>query len=156
MGLGVVSGAVAGAAGSTALNAATYLDMIIRGRPASSTPEETVEAIDDRTPGSIPGEDDSRSNRVSGLGALSGIVTGVAVGVVFGVLRQVGVRPHPLLGSALTGLTVMAVTDGAMAKLGVSDLRRLGAADWVADLVPHLTYGAVTWSVLQALQDDRR
>lgn len=125
MGLGVVSGAVAGAAGSTALNAATHLDMIIRGRPASSTPEETVEAIDDRTPGSIPGEDDSRSNRVSGLGAL-------------------------------TGLTVMAVTDGATAKLGVSDLRRLAAADWVADLVPHLTYGAVTWSVLQALQDDRR
>ncbi|WP_433732443.1 hypothetical protein ACQP2Y_22635 [Actinoplanes sp. CA-051413] len=29
-----------------------------------------------------------------------------------------------------------------------------GVSDWVADLLPHLTYGAVTWSVLAALQDD--
>src|SRR5690349_3012805 len=154
MGLGILSGAAAGAAGSTALNAATYVDMIVRGRPASSTPEETIEAIDDRTAGSIPGEGETRDNRVSGIGSLSGIVTGVAVGALFGVLRQAGIRPHPLLGAALTGLTVMAFTDGTMAKLGVSDLRQLGVSDWVADLLPHLTYGAVTWSVLAALQDD--
>jgi hypothetical protein len=85
MGMGILSGAAAGAAGSTALNAATYLDMIVRGRPASSTPEQTVEAVEDRTPGSIPGEGEDRGNRV---GALSGIVTGIAVGAVFGVLRH--------------------------------------------------------------------
>ena len=156
MGLGILSGAAAGAAGSAALNAATYLDMIVRGRPASSTPEKTVEAIEDRAPGTIPGDDETRHNRVSGFGALSGLVTGVAVGAVIGALRQAGVRPHPLVGAALTGLTVMAITDGAMARLGVTDLSELGPSDWVADLLPHLTYGAVTWSVLEALEDRRK
>lgn len=33
-------GLAAGAAGTTALNAVTYLDMALRGRPASTTPEE--------------------------------------------------------------------------------------------------------------------
>ena len=153
MGLGLLAGAAAGAAGSTALNAATYLDMIVRGLPASSTPEQTIEAVDDRTPGAIPGEGENRDNRISGLGALTGIVTGVAVGAAFGVLRQAGLRPHPLLGAALSGLTVMAFTDGTMARLGVTDLRQLSISDWVADLAPHLTYGAVTWSVLRAMQD---
>ena len=35
-------GAAAGAAGTTALNFLTYVDMAVRGRPASSTPEKTV------------------------------------------------------------------------------------------------------------------
>ena len=38
-------GAAAGAAGSTALNAVTYLDMAGRGRGSSSTPEQTVQAL---------------------------------------------------------------------------------------------------------------
>ena len=38
-------GAAAGAAGTTALNAVTYLDMTVRGRPSSSTPEDTVEKL---------------------------------------------------------------------------------------------------------------
>ncbi len=38
-------GAAAGAAGTTALNAVAYLDMAVRGRPASSTPEDTVERL---------------------------------------------------------------------------------------------------------------
>jgi hypothetical protein len=33
IGRGLLAGAVAGAAGTTALNAVTYLDMAIRGRP---------------------------------------------------------------------------------------------------------------------------
>jgi hypothetical protein len=37
-------GAAAGAAGTTALNTVTYLDMAVRGRPTSSTPEDIVEA----------------------------------------------------------------------------------------------------------------
>ncbi len=67
----VLLGAAAGAAGATALNALTYVDMAVRGRPASSTPETTVE--------------------------------------------------------------------------------RLPATSWVADLVPHLAYGAVTVAVLERL-----
>jgi hypothetical protein len=40
----VTTGIVASAAGTTTLNAVTYLDMAIRGRPASTVPEETVES----------------------------------------------------------------------------------------------------------------
>jgi hypothetical protein len=36
-------GSAAGAAGTTTPNAVTYLDTAVRGRPASSTPEDTVE-----------------------------------------------------------------------------------------------------------------
>jgi hypothetical protein len=38
----ILRGVAAGAAGTTALNAVTYLDMVLRGRGASSTPEESV------------------------------------------------------------------------------------------------------------------
>jgi hypothetical protein len=36
---GLLSGAAAGAAGTTALNVITYLDIALRGRPTSTTPE---------------------------------------------------------------------------------------------------------------------
>ena len=41
----LLRGAAAGAAGTAALNAATYLDMVIQGRGASSTPEQTIETV---------------------------------------------------------------------------------------------------------------
>lgn len=37
MGLGIVAGAAAGLAGTTALDAATDLDLAVRGRPSSGT-----------------------------------------------------------------------------------------------------------------------
>jgi len=61
-------GALRGAAaGTTALNAVTYLDMVLRG--TSSTPEDTVEKLSDKIHVPVPGEGDERVNRVSGLGA---------------------------------------------------------------------------------------
>src|SRR3954451_6176517 len=90
-------GAAAGAAGTTALNAATYLDMAGRGRPTSSTPEQTVEAIEGPLPVSVPGEGDTRGNRISGIGALSGIATGIGIGAAFGLWRRLGLRlPAPV------------------------------------------------------------
>jgi hypothetical protein len=41
----LVPGAAAGAAGTTALNAATYRDMVVRARPPSTTPERTVDRL---------------------------------------------------------------------------------------------------------------
>ncbi|MFC0529355.1 hypothetical protein [Phytohabitans kaempferiae] len=150
----LVSGAAAGAAGTAALDAATYLDMTIRGRPASSTPEQTVEAIEERLPVSIPGGGNTHGNRVSGLGGLSGIATGVGVGAVFGLLRRAGVRVPLPVGAALVGLSAMATTALSMAALDVSDPRRWSARDWVSDLLPHLAYGAVTYGTLRALDAD--
>src|SRR5262245_34576087 len=98
----LVAGAAAGAAGTTALNAATCVDMALRGRSESSTPQRTVEAIADRAGLRVPGYGQARDNRLSGLGALSGIATGVAVGAAFGALRAAGLRPRPMAGLRVT------------------------------------------------------
>ncbi len=151
--MGILSGAAAGAAGTTALNAATYVDMVLRGRPSSDTPQRSVEALAQRAHLSIPGDDGSRANRVSGLGALSGIATGVAVGALAGVLRRAGLRPGGVTGTVLIGLAAMAATDTSMARLKVTDPRTWTATDWLSDLVPHLVYGAVTTATLRLLDN---
>lgn len=78
VGRGILAGAAAGAAGTTALNLITYLDMTMRGRGASSSPETTVEKLSDAVQVQVPGEGDTRNNRVSALGALTGIASGSA------------------------------------------------------------------------------
>src|SRR3954449_3653424 len=77
----MLRGAAAGAAATTALNAVTYLDMTIRGRGASSTPEETVEKLAATAHVDIPGDAEHRQHRVQGLGPLTGLVAGVGVGM---------------------------------------------------------------------------
>ncbi|WP_067510412.1 hypothetical protein [Actinoplanes sp. TFC3] len=151
MGIGFLSGAAAGAAGTAALNAATYLDMAVRGRAASSTPEKTIEAMETRLPVDVPGEGDTRQNRVSGIASLTGVLTGVGIGVAYGVLRRAGFRPPVPVGAVLTGVSVMGLTDLSMARLRVTDPRSWSATDWVSDLLPHLVYGAVTYATLAAL-----
>ena len=76
----LLRGAAAGAAGTSALNAVTYLDMVVRGRGTSSTPEQTVELLAEKAHVQIPGDDEKRSNRVQGLGPLTGLAAGVGVG----------------------------------------------------------------------------
>ncbi|AGL17992.1 hypothetical protein [Actinoplanes sp. N902-109] len=155
MATGFLAGAAAGAAGTAALNAATYLDMTVRGRAASSTPEQTVEALEDRLPVSVPGEGDTRTNRVSGLGSLTGVITGVGIGATWGMLRRAGFRPPLPVGAVLAGITAMASTDVSMARLRVTDPRSWSATDWVSDLLPHLIYGAVTYATVSALDRNR-
>ena len=41
----IANGITAGAAGTTALNAVTYLDMATRARPASESPQKAVEEL---------------------------------------------------------------------------------------------------------------
>ena len=88
-------GLAAGAAGTTVLNAVTYLDMAVRGRAASSTPDQTVDALADATGQQIPGKRSVRDNRRTALGALAGIGNGVAVGVLASLARSSGVRLLP-------------------------------------------------------------
>lgn len=152
----ILRGAAAGAVGTTALNAVTYLDMAVRGRPASDTPQRTVEALARRVGAAPPGEGETRANRLTGLGALAGIATGVGVGAVLGLARWYGWRPRPVLGAALAGAAAMAASDVPVARLGVSDPRTWSASAWVSDVVPHLTYGAATVAALEAVSDGRR
>lgn len=149
-----VHGIVAGAAGTTALNAVTYLDMVLRARPASSTPEETVRVVEDRTqlPLAAAGPDsDAAANRRSGLGALLGIAAGLGTGALYGALRpRLGHMPLVVSG-AVAGLLANLGTTGPMGVLGVTDPRRWPTSSWISDLVPHLAYGLATAAVLEEL-----
>jgi hypothetical protein len=143
-------GAAAGAAGSTALNAVTYLDMVTRGRGTSSTPEQTVEKLAEKAHVTIPGDDETRSHRVQGLGPLTGLVAGVGVGVLTGLVRASGFRSQPLVGTLLTTAGVLVAANGPMTVLGVTDPRTWSATDWASDIVPHLAYGAVVKTTMDA------
>jgi hypothetical protein len=148
---GLLAGAAAGAAGTTALNLLSYLDMTVRGRGASSTPEDTVKKLADVIHVNVPGEGDTRDNRLSSLGALTGIASGIGVGAALGLARGLGWRPGPLLSGITATLGALLGTNGPMTALGVTDPRTWPLDSWVSDLVPHLGYGAVTAGVLTGL-----
>src|SRR4051794_26496826 len=94
------SGAAAGAARRAALDATTYLDMAVRGRPASDVPAETAAALAKQLHVDVPGENSKRKNRLNGLGGLAGGLTGIGVGAAFGVLHGLGWRPPLAVGAA--------------------------------------------------------
>ena len=150
---GTVRGALAGAAGTTALNAATYLDMALRGRPTSDSPQQLVEQAAGRANISIPGDQDERGNRLQGLGPLSGIAVGVTVGAVAGLVHRAlsrrGRSVPAVVEVPLLGVTAMALSDVPLKLLGISDPAAWAARDWAGDAIPHLLYGAVTSSVLR-------
>jgi hypothetical protein len=141
-------GALAGAAGTTALNAVTYLDMALRARPSSSTPGRTVEALAARAHVEIPGSKVEREARLTGLGALNGIAVGAGVGVLAAGLRRIGVRVPRWAGSIGVAALAMAVSDVPMARLGVTDPGTWSAADWLSDALPHLAYGLVVYDAV--------
>jgi hypothetical protein len=139
---------VAGAAGATALNAVTYLDMAVRARPASTTGEDSVSKLAGLAHMPL-GEGESAENRKAGLGPLLGYATSTAAAVAY---SAVGGRRLSTAAStvALTALAMVA-SNAPMTALQVTDPRAWKAADWVSDLVPHLAYGWVTALTLRRL-----
>ncbi|MFC8850821.1 MULTISPECIES: hypothetical protein [unclassified Micromonospora] len=146
----LVDGAVAGAVGSVALNMVSYVDMVLRARPASSTPEESARRVAVLTHVDL-GPEDRAANRRAGLGPLLGYGLGIAAGAAFALLA--GRRRAPLpVAVLLLGGGVMAASDASMTALGVTDPRRWSRTDWLSDVVPHLAYGmaaAATWNRLR-------
>jgi hypothetical protein len=153
-----LAGLAAGAAGTTALNLVTYLDMVLRARPASSTPESTVRRTEELTGVSLASEgpdSETASNRRSGLGALLGIAAGLGIGAAYGLVRpRLDGMPLPVLATGV-GLAANVGTSGPMAALGVTDPRSWSAGSWVSDLVPHLAYGLVTVAVYDMIRGTR-
>lgn len=144
-------GLAAGAAGTAALNLVTYLDMALRGRSASSVPEQAVTVLAERAGVSL-GEGATAEHRTSGAGAVLGHLAGLSAGAVYGLIAPLGRRlPRPVAGAAL-GLGVMAATDASNARLGVTDPGAWSAADWASDVVPHLAYGLVAVAVHDRLR----
>jgi hypothetical protein len=146
-------GLAAGAAGTTALNAVTYLDMALRARPASPMPAKAVDLMSDKADRPIPGEGEDRDNRREGLGALMGIATGLGVGVAAGIAGPILTRLPTMLSGLLVGAGAMAASDLPMASLGLTDPKQWSAPDWAADAAPHAAYGLAVVATLRGLRN---
>jgi hypothetical protein len=153
---GLLSGAAAGAAGTSALNVITYLDIALRGRSTSTTPERTVEAMTRLFGVTVPGSGDVLASRISGLGALTGYAAGIGMGMLLGLAYALGWRPGLLVATLVASAIALVGTNGPMTVLGVTDPRTWSLVDWISDLVPHLGYGIVTALVLHYLYSQRR
>ncbi|MET7519982.1 hypothetical protein ABZS88_42795 [Streptomyces sp. NPDC005480] len=149
---GFLAGAAAGAAGTTVLDAVGYLDMVIRGRGASTTPEVTVERLSQTLHVRIPGDDNVRENRVKGLGPLTGMAAGVGMGGLLGFALSCGWRPGNAVLTATATAGALIGTNGPMTVLRVTDPRTWSRSDWVADIVPHVAYALVTVAVVRGLE----
>src|SRR5215472_9714034 len=152
---GLLSGAAAGAAGTTALDVITYLDIAVRGRPTSTTPERTVEAMARLFGLTVPGSGDTLANRLVGLGALTGYAAGIGMGLILGLAYALGWRPRLVVAVLVATAIALIGTNGPMTVLGVTDPRTWSIVDWISDLIPHFGYGVVTALVLHYLYPPR-
>jgi hypothetical protein len=152
MGKLLLRGIAAGAVGTIALDVVSYLDMVVRARPASSVPADVVGALAERAGVELVADGESAANRRSGIGALLGYGVGLGGGVAYGLLRSLLPAPRrPWVAAAGLGLAAMAASDAPATALGVTDPRTWGAAGWASDLLPHLAYGLATATVYEAL-----
>lgn len=140
-------GAASGAVGTTALNAITYGDMLLRGRPASGTPAKAagILADDIGIPSLRTDNDDPKAkHRREAAGALLGYMTGVGIGMVAAVTLSRGNGDSLIRNGLLLGVAAMAASDGPIVLTGASDPRTWSPVDWLSDIVPHMAYGLAT------------
>jgi hypothetical protein len=169
----IIAGAIAGAAGVVALNAAGYLDMLIRGRAASVMPARVAGKLADEL--GVPlefepdadGDDDdaeeaddlggdgsdAAANRSEAIGALLGMANGVAIGIAYGIARLILPRPPAWLAGAALGAAAMAASDYPATRLGLTEPRDWSATDWASDVVPHMAFGIVTAIAFEAAHE---
>jgi hypothetical protein len=157
----LLAGVLAGAAGTTALNAVTYADMAIRGRGGSDLPERLAGRITDGV-GLDLGEEDTAANRRQGLAGLLGIGVGVGVAAAYGLLDGLTGGPGPSsageVAASAVALTVVAMlaSDMPATAAGLTDPREWPVESWLSDAVPHLAYGAVAALTYDRLTRRRR
>lgn len=167
----ILAGAIAGAAGVVALNAAGYLDMLLRGRPASDMPARVAGALademglpllidsadEDERDDTDDDEDDlledAAANRREAIGALLGMANGIGIGVAYGVARLILPRPPAWLAGAALGAAAMAASDYPAARLGLTEPRDWSATDWASDVLPHMAFGMATAIAFEAARD---
>ncbi len=152
---GLTSGALAGAAGATALNVVGYAKQAVQGSASSATPDQAAQAAVEALGAQVPGGPDVRANRLEGLGPLAGIGVGMGVGALGGALRASGMKIPIAAAPVVLGLAAMALSDGVMTALGITDPRTWSMKSVTEDAVPHLTYGAVTVLALHRMIDPR-
>ena len=168
----IVAGLAAGAAGTLALNVAGYLDMLVRGRSASTLPGDVAGRLADEiglpldfdldfeeVNGDSDADDEDNmdvnervANRQEALGALLGYSNGLGIGVAYGLIRLIVPRPPAWLAGALLGGLAMAASDYPSTRLGLTDPQTWSSADWLADIVPHMAFGVVTAATFEAIK----
>jgi len=163
----IVAGLIAGACGTLALNTAGYLDMLVRGRPASRLPAEVAGKIADEIglpldfniDADTDGDDDDANDfssrlasRQEALGALLGYLSGMQMGVLYGMVRLILPRPPTWLAGVGLGSLAMAAANYPATRLGLTNPQTWDSADWMADVVPHMAYGVVTAAAFEAIK----
>jgi hypothetical protein len=132
----ILAGAIAGAAGVVALNAAGYLDMLVRGRAASDMPARVAgklaeelglpldfnsdldadadgeddadhEDVSDAAAADADLAPDAPANRREAVGALLGMANGIGIGVAYGIVRLILPRPPAWLAGAALGACLL-------------------------------------------------
>ncbi|MCK2221333.1 hypothetical protein MF672_047145 [Actinomadura sp. ATCC 31491] len=146
----LTKGLIAGAAGTAALNAVSYLDMAIRARPASSTPQRAVDKLTHLADVDL-GDSERAGNRKEALGALLGYGTGAAAALCYGLAAE---RWRPSWPVGVLALTALAMTgsNAPLTLLGTTDPRTWSATDWISDVLPHLAYGATAYAAYRLLR----
>ena len=169
----IVAGLVAGAAGTLALNVTSYLDMLVRGRSASTLPGDVagrladeiglpldfdIDSDDDAQADQDDDDDDDPdmptkvANRQEALGALLGYSNGLGIGLAYAIIRLALPRPPTWLAGAALGTLAMASSDIPATRLGLTDPQSWSSADWTADVVPHMAFGLVTAATFEAVK----
>lgn len=150
----ILHGAIAGAVGTVALNATTYLDMLVRGRPPSDLPARATADLAAEAGVDLQGDEPVDVNRREALGALAGIATGVGVGALTSLVAPRAGRRRLLLPAVVVGATAMAAADVPLVARGLTDPRRWGAVGWASDVIPHVVYGLGVVGALRAIRRD--
>lgn len=139
---------LAGSAGIIVMDASSYVDMLIRGRPASQVPSALASRITDALGVGLGQQAD---NRASALGGLLGNLTGLSIAVGYGIVRHFRAPRRTLSAGLAVGAAAMVASDVPIVAAGVSRLDQWGVTGWVADIVPHAVYGITTVAVYEAL-----
>ena len=147
----LVLAAAAGAAGTTALNAVTYLDMV----PAAPPVQRHPRADRDRT-GQPQRPSDPRHR--AGSAAPAAGPRRAEWPRDRRAPQDAGRRPAPGRAAARTGARVrragpvpaMLASDLALTRPGSTDPPSWDAVSWASDAVPHLAHGAATYGALAA------
>lgn len=155
----LVAGLAAGAAGTVALNVATYLDMALRGRPPSDLPARVAARLSEEADIPLDFDVDEAGDegpqrvqhRHEAVGALLGYANGLGLGLAYGVVRIIVPRPPTWVSATLLGGAAMAASDVPATMLGLTDPREWGPSGWLADIGPHLAYGVVAAMTFDAV-----
>jgi len=154
---GLLLGAIAGAAGTMALDIAGYADMAARGRGSSDMPAEVIRRLAGKVGIAslgVPSDDadSATKNRRSALGALAGHKIGIMLGAIYGAASYPSSQERGiLLRSLVLGALAMAASDVPATALEITDPGGWSASDWMADIVPHAAYGLVTAAVFEII-----